>query len=309
MRHPEVQECVIIGSGPAGLTAAIYTARAGLTPIVIGGVEFGGQLMTTTLVENYPGFPNGIQGPELVQSFIQQAEKYGAKMQYQNATRVDFSQLPYKVFTDQTSYLTGSVIIAVGSKPRRLGLPAEEQLWGKGVTACATCDGALYRDQVVAVIGGGDSAMEEALFLTRFASKVYIIHRRDQFRASKIMQDKVFAHPKIEVVWNSVVDDIKGEKFVEALVLSNTQSKAKTELLVAGIFLAIGHIPMTNPFVDQVDLDQQGYVKVSGEVHTSQSGVFAAGDVADPTYQQVVTAAGMGCKAAIECEKYLSHAK
>jgi len=298
---------IIIGSGPAGLTAAIYNARAELHPLVIAGLEPGGQLMTTSVIENFPGFPDGIEGPVLMQNMIAQAEKFDAKLVYENVVSVDFNQKPYKIKTPGNEYLTKSVIISVGSKPRRLDLESEAKYWGKGVSTCAICDAAFYKGKVVAVIGGGDSAMEEANTITKFAKKVYLIHRKNEFKASKIMQDKTFTNPKIEVIWNTVVNEIVGDMVVTGLTLFNNQTNTESELKVDGMFLAIGHIPSTEIFKDQIELDEVGYIKTPDGVHTSIEGVFVAGEVADPSYRQVITASGMGCKAALEAERYLSH--
>ncbi len=305
MSATDVHKVIIVGSGPAGLTAGIYTGRAELNPIVLAGFEFGGQLMTTTVIENYPGFPEGIEGPKLMDNMIKQAERFGAKMVYEFVRSVDFSKSPYKLVTDENEYFAESVIIATGSSPRRLGLESEQAFWGKGVSTCATCDGAFYKDKVVAVIGGGDSAMEEATYLTKYAKKVYIVHRRDAFRASKIMQERALNNPKIEVVWNSEVKEVLGDQFVTGLRLFNNETQEEGILEVDGMFLAIGHVPMTEPFVGQVELDSHGYVVTPDGVRTSVDGVFVAGDVADPVYRQAITAAGAGCRAAIEAGKWL----
>lgn len=304
-----VRQLIILGSGPAGLTAAIYAARARLDPLVLAGVTYGGQLMTTTTVENFPGFPNGIEGPVLMQKMLKQAEKFGANIVYEPVKQVDFSQRPFSLKTNENKYQAQSVVIATGASPRKLGLFSEETFWGKGVSTCATCDGALYKDKIVAVIGGGDSAMVEASFLTRFAQKVYIVHRRDQFRASQIMQEKVLKNPKIEIIYNSEVKDIFGNQFVAQLKLLNNQTKHERVLKIDGMFLAIGHEPETKFLEGQVELDEKGYVKVKNEVETCVPGVFVAGDISDPVYKQAVTAAGGGCKAAMLAEKYLAELK
>ena len=302
----KIREVIIIGSGPAGLTAAIYNARAELKPLVIAGFEYGGQLVNTTLVENYPGFVDGIDGPELMQNMMKQAEKYGAEYVYENAVEVDFSGEVKTVKTDSgKEFKARSVIIATGSSPRRLHVPGEDEFYGRGVSVCATCDAAFYRDKIVAVVGGGDSAMEESTYLTKFAKKVYIIHRRNEFRASKVMQNKVFNNDKIEIIWNSQVVEIKGSQFVETLVLENTQTGEKSELKVDGLFLAIGHVPNTKFLEGKVELDEHGYVVVTDNTKTSVDGVFVAGDVRDYRYQQAITAAGMGCMAALDAEKWL----
>ena len=297
----------IVGSGPAGLTAAIYAARANLEPVVLAGLEYGGQLMTTSEVENYPGFADGIQGPELMVQMIKQAKRFSATIQYELVKSVDFSQRPFTLTTDNDQYKAESVILATGSSPRTLGLKSESTYWGKGVSSCATCDGAFYKGQKVAVIGGGDSAMEEATFLTHFAEKVYLIHRRDSFRASKIMQERALNHPKIEVIWNTEVLEVLGDATgVTGLQLKNNQTGDESKLEVMGMFLAIGHIPQTNFLDGHIELDSHGFIQTQDGVHTSVQGVFVAGDVADPIYKQAVTAAGMGCKAAIQAEKYLA---
>ena len=302
----KIREVIIIGSGPAGLTAAIYNARAELKPLVIAGFEYGGQLMNTTLVENYPGFVDGIDGPVLMQNMMKQAEKYGAEFVYENAVEVDFSGEVKTVKTDSgKEFKARSVIIATGSSPRRLHVPGEDEFYGRGVSVCATCDAAFYRDKIVAVVGGGDSAMEESTYLTKFAKKVYVIHRRSEFRASKVMQNKVFNNDKIEIIWNSQVVEIKGSQFVETLVLENTQTGEKSEIKVDGLFLAIGHVPNTKFLEGKVELDEHGYVVVTDNTKTSVDGVFVAGDVRDYKYQQAITAAGMGCMAALDAEKWL----
>lgn len=302
-----IHNVLIIGSGPAGLTAAIYAARANLKPIVLAGQEFGGQLMTTTVIENFPGFIDGIQGPQLMMDMIKQAERFGVEMKYELVKAVDFSKAPFSAATENGTYQAHSVIIATGSTPRTLGLDTEKKYWGHGVSTCATCDGAFYKDKKVAVIGGGDSAMEEANFLTRFAETVYIVHRRSEFRASKIMQERTFANPKIQIIWNTEVQDILGdEQIVTGLSLFNTEKGETSTLAIDGMFLAIGHVPQTGFLKDQIDLDSHGYIVTPDDVHTSVKGIFVAGDVSDPTYKQAITAAGMGCKAAIRAERYLA---
>jgi thioredoxin reductase (NADPH) len=302
----ETRKLIIIGSGPAGLTAAIYTARADLSPLVIGGLSYGGQLMGTTLVENFPGFIDGIQGPELMNNMIEQSKKFGAEFVFDNVTKVDFSKKIKKIFVGEKEFLADGVIIAVGSTPRRLGLDAEEKFWGRGVSTCATCDGAFYRNKVVTVVGGGDSALEEATFLTKFAKKVFVIHRRSELRASKAMQSKAFANDKIEFIWNSEVVDIIGNDKVKALKIKNTEKNTEEELTVDGMFLAIGNIPNTKFLRDQVELDEVGFIKVIDNTKTNVDGVFVAGDVRDHTYQQAITASGMGCMAALDAEKWIS---
>lgn len=300
-----MERLIIIGSGPAGLTAAIYAARANLAPLVFAGYQYGGQLMLTTEVENYPGFPNGIMGPELMETFRAQAERFGAKIENIDVARVDFSKRPLRAWTDEREYEAESVIVATGASARWLGIPGEERLRGQGVSSCATCDGAFFRDGRIVVVGGGDSAMEEALFLTRFGSKVTVIHRRDVLRASKIMAQRALKHPKIEFVWNAAVEEVKGEFKVESLVLRDTVSGERFELPADAMFVAIGHDPNTEIFRGQLELDRQGYLIPSDGVRTKIPGVFVAGDVYDHRYRQAVTAAGMGCKASMEAEKYL----
>ena len=303
----EVRELIIVGSGPAGLTAALYAARADLRPIVIEGAEAGGQLMLTTDVENYPGFPDGILGPELMMKFREQAERFGAEFVTADVDRVDLSASPFGAWVGNTEYRSESLIIATGASARMLGLPSEARLLGHGVSTCATCDGFFFREKDIAVVGGGDSAIEEALFLTKFASQVTVIHRREELRASKIMQDRAFANPKIDFKWNSVVTDVGGDGTVDVLHLRDTRTDDASELDVGGLFVAIGHDPNTKLFDGQVDLDENGYVVLphAGSTLTSVEGVFAAGDVADHVFRQAVTAAGTGCMAAIEAERWI----
>ena len=302
------EKLIIIGSGPAGLTAALYAARADLNPIVFEGSAAGGQLMITTDVENYPGFPDGIMGPELMEQFRKQAERFGSRLHQVDVTEVDFSVSPFKVNVGADEYTADSVVIATGASATWLGVPGEERLTGKGVSACATCDGFFFRDQEIIVVGGGDTAMEEALFLTRFASKVTIVHRRDEFRASKIMAARAIAHPKIEVEWNSIVTEIHGEDQVSGATLEDTLTGESHQMSVDGAFVAIGHKPTTELFVDKLELDGNGYLIVAGGgTSTSVEGVFAAGDVADHVYRQAVTAAGTGCMAAIDAQRWLAH--
>jgi len=298
---------LVVGSGPAGLTAALYTARANLHPIVIEGLQAGGQLMTTTEVENYPGFPTGILGPELMSKMREQAERFGAEFVTADATKVDLtSGSPFSVWVDDDVYTGKAVIVSTGAKARMLGLEREKALLGRGVSTCATCDGFFHREKALAVVGGGDSAMEEATFLTRFASKVTVVHRRDSLRASKVMQDRAFANPKIDFRWNAEVADVLGDQSVEGLTLRDTVSGQTSKLDVGGLFIAIGHTPNTELFAGQLDLDDNGYVIVRAPGSaTSVDGVFAAGDVADHVYRQAVTAAGTGCVAAIDAERWL----
>jgi thioredoxin reductase (NADPH) len=303
-RHRKV---AIIGSGPAGLTAAIYAARANLEPVIFAGNAPLGQLMITSEVENYPGFPHGIMGPELMQLFRDQAERFEATLLDQDVTRVDFSERPFKLWVGDEQWLADAVIVATGASALWLGLKSEEEFRGRGVSACATCDGFFFRDREVAVVGGGDTALEEALFLTKFASKVTILVRRDEFRGSKIMQDRAFAHPKIEVVWNREVTDVRGDMTVTQLVVRDTASGEESTLEVQGMFVAIGYKPNTDLFRGQLDLDPRGYCKTAedGDTNTTIEGVFVAGDVHDHRYRQAVTAAGDGCKAAIDVERWL----
>jgi thioredoxin reductase (NADPH) len=302
----DTREVIIVGSGPAGLTAAIYTARANLHPLVIEGIGAGGQLMLTTDVENYPGFVDGILGPELMAQFREQAVRFGAEFVTADADRVDLSSDPKRVWVHNTEYAAHTIIISTGAQARMLGLDSERQLLGHGVSTCATCDGFFFRGQEIAVIGGGDSAVEEATFLTRFADKVTLVHRRKELRASKIMQDRAFANPKIEFRWNSKVEAVVGDGSVKGLLLRDVETDATSELPVTGVFVAIGHDPNTKLFVDQIDLDPDGYVlTVPGTTETSVPGVFAGGDVQDRTFRQAVTAAGSGCMAALEAERYL----
>ncbi|MBI2077372.1 MAG: thioredoxin-disulfide reductase [Euryarchaeota archaeon] len=296
---------LIIGSGPAGYTAALYAARARLEPLVIAGRENGGQLMLTTDVENYPGFPEGVLGPELMDLFRKQAERFGSKIIDKNVTKVDFSRRPFRVEVEGDMWEAESVILATGASSKWLGLPNETKLRGHGVSSCATCDGAFFKDRELVVVGGGDSAMEEASFLTRFASKVTIVHRRDEFRASKIMQERVLKNPKIKVVWDTAVEDILGDGKVTSVKLRNLKTKAVTDYKTDGVFVAIGHEPNTKIFRTHVDLDEKGYLVLKRHSMTSVEGVFAAGDVHDIRYRQAITAAGAGCRAAMDAEKWL----
>ncbi|MCC5925538.1 MAG: thioredoxin-disulfide reductase [Bacteroidetes bacterium] len=299
---------VIVGSGPAGLTAALYAARADLAPIVFEGPEPGGQLTTTTDVENFPGYPDGVMGPKMMQDFREQATRFGADCRWGVVTDIDMSKRPFKLVVDEENELFAeSVIIATGASAKWLGLPNEQRLRGKGVTACATCDGAFFRNEHVVVIGGGDTAMEEATFLTKFASKVTVIHRRDEFRASKVMQQRLFDNPKIEVKWDSAVDDVLGDEVVKGVRVKNLKTDA-TEVLedVTGVFLAIGHKPNTDLFKGVVDMDETGYIITKDKSsYTNVEGVFACGDAQDHTYRQAITAAGSGCMAAMDAERWL----
>ena len=296
---------VIIGSGPAGYTAAIYTARANLKPLVIAGTQSGGQLMITTDVDNYPGFPDGIQGPELMERFRKQAERFGAEILDIDVTSVDFRKRPFVVHAGSEMYVADSVIIATGANARWIGLDSELRLRGRGVSACATCDAFFFKDKNVFVVGGGDTAMEEATFLSKFARHVTIVHRRAALRASKIMQEKAMSNPKISFIWNTVVSNVIGEDHVTALELRNLEDGSKRIVPADGLFIAIGHDPNTVLFRGQLLTDEKGYVVVSDKTKTSVEGVFAAGDVKDSRYRQAVTAAGSGCEAALDVEKFL----
>lgn len=295
----------IIGSGPAGLTAAVYAARANLAPVVFAGGLYGGQLMLTTEVENYPGFPQGIMGPELMENFRLQAERFGSVLHFVDVTKADFKQTPFRLWTEDDEYTADTVIVATGASARWLDVPHEARLRGRGVSTCATCDGAFFREKHIVVVGGGDSAMEEALFLTRFGSKVTVIHRRSSFRASKIMADRVLAHEKIDVIWNSEVTEVLGAEKTEGLGLRNIETGATSEIAADALFIAIGHDPNTALFKGQIDLDPMGYIVSADGVTTNIPGIFVAGDVFDVRYKQAITAAGSGCKAALEVEKYL----
>lgn len=298
---------LIIGSGPAGYTAAIYMARAGLEPLMLAGLNFGGQLMITTDVENYPGYPDGVTGPQMMEEFQKQAERFGTEILLEDATSVDFSERPFKVMTAGKEYTADAVVVATGASARWLGLPSEEKFVNLGVSACATCDGALFRNKPMAVVGGGDTAMEEALFLTRFATKVTLIHRRGELRASKIMAERALANEKIEFAWHSEVDEVLGSEFVTGVRLKDLRDGATREIDLDALFIAIGHQPNTSLFKNQLDFDDADYLKVKpGTSLTSIEGVFACGDVADPVYRQAVTAAGTGCMAAIDAERWLA---
>ncbi|MFH1262624.1 MAG: thioredoxin-disulfide reductase [Pseudomonadota bacterium] len=301
-----MEKVTIIGSGPAGLTAAIYTSRALLNPLLFEGFAAGGQLMTTTEVENFPGFPDGVVGPDLMGLFRKQAERFGTRIVGKDVTKVNFKKRPFAIEVGSEKIETETVIVATGATAKLLGRPEEQRLMGRGVSVCATCDGAFFRNQVVAVVGGGDTAMEEVLFLTRFASKLYLIHRRDQFRASNIMLERVKKNPKIELVLNAVVDEISGEKDVTGLRLKDVKSGKTRQLDATGLFVAIGHQPNTKLFEGHLELSPTGYIVTkNGGTGTSIEGVFAAGDVQDHVYRQAITAAGSGCMAAIEAARYL----
>jgi len=303
----DVRDVIIVGSGPAGYTAAVYSARANLRPLVVEGVQYGGALMNTTEVENFPGFVDGIQGPDLMDHMRKQAERFGAELISDDATAIDLSQPIKTVTVGGETYRGHSVILAMGSAYRMLGLPNEDRLMGHGVSACATCDGFFFRGQQIAVVGGGDSAMEEATFLTRFADRVHMLHRRDSFRASKIMQERALSNDKITVHWNTVVEDILGEDKVAGLAVRNTVSGEGSTLDVTGLFVAIGHVPRSELVRGQVDLDNEGYVIVDApSTRTNLDGVFACGDLVDHVYRQAITAAGTGCAAALDAERWLA---
>jgi thioredoxin reductase (NADPH) len=307
--HADVEHArvLIVGSGPAGYTAAIYTARAELAPVMMAGLQFGGQLMLTTEVENYPGFPDGVSGPAMMEMFQKQAERFGTRILMEDATKIDLSRRPFAVESEEHRFTADALIVDTGASARWLGIASEQRLLNRGVSACATCDGALYRGKEMVVVGGGDTAMEEALFLTRFAPKVTVIHRRDQLRASKIMQERAFRSEKIEFLWDSVVDEVLGEDYVTGVRVKNVKTGATHDLSVEALFLAIGHKPNTNELKGQLELDEVGYIKVEpGSSRTSVEGVFACGDVMDPTYRQAITAAGSGCMAAIDAERWLA---
>lgn len=302
------ENVIIIGSGPAGFTAALYTARADLDPLLFEGLQPGGQLMITTDVENFPGFPEGILGPDLMAKFREQAARFGTRIESSDVTAVDFSQRPFRVEVGDAVHEADAVIISTGASARWLGVAGEQRLTGRGVSACATCDGFFFRDQHVVVVGGGDSAMEEALFLTKFASKVTIVHRRDEFRASAIMAQRVLDHDRIDVIWNATVEEMVGDPTLNAVRLVDTVTGERSEIEASGLFVAIGHDPNTALFRDQLKLDENGYIVLEGDgsTHTSVPGVFAAGDVADHVYRQAITAAGTGCQAALDAQRWLA---
>jgi thioredoxin reductase (NADPH) len=302
-------DVIIIGAGPAGYTAGIYCSRARHETLILSGILPGGQLVNTTEVENYPGFENGIMGPDLMITMRKQTERMGTTIIDDEVIDVDFRHKPFKILTASEEYECKAVIIATGATPRKLGLPGEQTFGGKGVSYCATCDGPFFRNQEIVVVGGGDSAIEEATFLTKFGSKVHIVHRKDSLRASKVMQERAFSNPKIQMHWNSIVSDIQGDQKVQTVILSDVKSGQKSSMPVGAVFVAIGHEPNTKIFVNRVELDEQGYIKLQDHTKTSVPGVFAAGDVHDHRYRQAITAAGFGCMAAIDVDKYLTENK
>ena len=309
MTNNNVENVLIIGSGPAGDTAALYAARADLSPLVIDGIQPGGQLTITTDVENYPGFPEGVMGPELMFKFREQAERFGARYVSGNVTSVDFSNRPFRIEVDEEdSYYARTVIVSSGATARLLGIPGESELMGRGVSACATCDGFFFRDKELVVVGGGDTAMEESNFLTKFASRVHVVHRRDQLRASKIMQERAFNNPKIDFIWDTVVEEILGvdDGEVKSVKLRNVKTEEVIVREIDGVFMAIGHKPNTEPFIGHLDINENGYIITHDGTKTNVPGVFASGDVQDWVYRQAVTAAGTGCMAAIDAEHFLA---
>jgi len=296
---------LVLGSGPAGLSAALYAARAELAPVVLTGVQLGGQVALTYTVENYPGFPEGVGGGQLGELFQKQAEHFGARVEFDTANRVDFSQRPFKVKTDGGEYLADSVIVATGASPNQLKVPGENELTGRGVSYCATCDGWFFKDRKVIIVGGGDSALEEGLFITRYASSVTIIHRREELRASPVLQKRAAEHPRVSFIWNTVITEVVGSDKVEAVRLKNLKTGGETVLQTDGAFIFIGHTPNTQMFKGQLEMDNRGYLKINDRMQTSVPGVFAGGEAADPNFRQVVTSAGMGAAAAIEATRYL----
>lgn len=296
---------LILGSGPAGLSAALYAARAELAPVVLSGMQLGGQAALTFTVENYPGFPEGVGGAQLGELFQKQAERFGAKVEFDTANHVDFSVRPFHIATDAAKYSAQAVIIATGASPNQLSIPGEQKLTGRGVSYCATCDGWFFKDRKVLIVGGGDSALEEALFITRYAAAVTIIHRRDELRASPLLQKRAAEHPKLSFIWNTVVTQIVGAEKVESVRLKDVTNGAESSLEADGVFIFIGHTPNTQPFRGQLDMDPRGYLMINSQMGTSVPGVFAAGEVADPHFRQVVTSAGMGAAAAIAASRYL----
>jgi thioredoxin reductase (NADPH) len=301
-----VENVIIIGSGPAGLTAALYTARANLNPLIFTGNEIGGQVSISAEVENYPGFPDGLTGPEMVERFQKQAERFGTRIEYTDVTEVDFDVHPFRVKSYDNEYQAKAIVIATGASPRKLGVPGESQFTGRGVSYCATCDGFFFRDKEIAVVGGGDSALEEGVFLTKFARRVYVIHRRDQLRASQTLQDRARRNEKIEFVWNTVVTEITGDGAVESIQLQDVDTGKVSTMATEGVFIYIGHYPNSQLFKGKLNMDDHGYILTDRRTRSSVPGVFAAGEIADPIFRQIITSAGEGCKAALEVEKYLA---
>lgn len=299
------EKALIIGSGPAGLSAALYTARADLKPLVLSGMELGGQVSLTHIVENYPGFPEGVKGPEMVDLFQKQAERFGARVEFDTATQVDLSNRPFRVTTYNSEYLAETLIIATGATPVYLNIPGEKELTGRGVSYCATCDGWFFKEKDLIVVGGGDSALEEGLFLTRYANSVKIVHRRDELRASAILQNRAFAEPKIDFIWNTIVTEINGDEAVKSVHLKNVVSEEESDYQIDGVFIFIGHRPNSQLFEDQLLLDDRGYIKTDSSMKTNVDGVFVAGEIGDPIYRQVVTSAGMGAAAAMQAVRFL----
>jgi thioredoxin reductase (NADPH) len=307
MSENGVRDLIVIGGGPAGYTAALYAARANLEPLVIEGFQWGGQLMITSDVENYPGYPEGVLGPEMMKDFRRQAERFGAEFVSDDVTRVDLSERPFRVWVGDDEYRAEAVIVSTGAEARKLGLESEQRLQARGVSYCAVCDAAFFREKEIVVVGGGDSAMEEAIFLTKFADRVTIVHRREEFRASQIMEDRARANDKIEFVTNAVVDEVLGESSVTGVQLRDVRTDEITEIPADGLFVAIGHDPNSNLFADWLELDENGYVLTKpGSTETNVEGVFAVGDVVDHTYRQAITAAGMGCMGALDAERWLA---
>lgn len=299
-------DVIIIGSGPAGYTASVYTSRAKLRTLVITGSLPGGQLMTTSEVENYPGFPSGIFGPELMMNMQQQTERFGSKIINEEVSTVDFQTHPFKIFTESNSYTSSSVLISTGASPRKLGMRGEQDFSGKGISYCATCDGPFFKNQEIVVVGGGDTALEEAIFLTKFVKSVKLVHRRSKLKASKILQDRAFSNSKIEFLWNSFIKEIHGTTKISSVTIKNIETEVENELEIGGLFIAIGHEPNTSIFKGQIEMDDKGYIKINNGTRTNIEGVFAAGDVHDYKYRQAITAAGYGCMAALEIEKWIA---
>jgi len=301
-----MENVIIIGSGPAGLTAALYTARANLNPLVITGQELGGQIATTTEVENFPGFPEGLTGPQLTELMQKQAERFGAQIEFDSITSVDLTRRPFRLAGNNAEYEARSLIVATGASPRKLGIPGEKELVGRGVSYCATCDGFFFRGKELMVVGGGDSALQEGLFLTKFASEVQIVHRRDSLRAGPVLQERARKNEKMSFIWNTIISEVQGDKAVKAVRLKNVQTGEETVKPVDGVFVYVGHIPNTAIFKGQLEMDEEGYLTVDGKLHTNIPGVFAAGEAHDRWFRQAVVSAGYGCMAAMETEKYLA---